>query len=100
MARAHHRTAANNGPDAIDWFEAAQDAEQEFLCEIRLVCRGNGAQEGMLQVRAIRYVGGQALLLAVEALPFPNTKFQSFWPSAFLLLHRVVKTLAAAAYAE
>jgi len=99
MSRAHHRNGSPSGPDALDWYEAAHAIEQEFLCNVALTCVPGHAGQHSLTVRAWREVNGAKMGLAVEQIPFPNTKLQSFWPSAYLLLHRVSETLHNAAYA-
>ena len=99
MSRAHIKTASNHGPDALDWYEAAKAVEDEFSCNVALTCVPGHAGVHTLVVRAWREVNHVRLGLAVEQIPFPNTKFQSFWPSAYLLLHRVSETLHNAEYA-
>lgn len=100
MPRAHHRTAAMNGPDALDWFDAADALEEEFGCEVRLVCKALNPAEGLITVRAIRVINDVSVLLSSESVPYPNVKLQGFWPSAFLMLHRVRVAVANQAYAS
>lgn len=99
MPRAHHRTAAPSGPDALDWFDAARAVEDEFDCTVVLRCHTSRPDGGQLEVMAYRFDGAARLGLSKHALPFPNTRFQGFWPSAYLLLHRVSEDLHNAAYA-
>lgn len=98
MARAHHRTASTSGPDALDWYDAAKAVEDEFLCNVALTCVPGHAGVHNIVCRAWREINGVRMGLAMEQIPFPNTKMQSFWGSSYLLLHRVSETLHNAAY--
>lgn len=98
MARGHHRTSTPHGPDALDWLEGAHDIAVEFNCHVWLEFHHVGDRRGSLVVVAAPPDAPVGLEMAVVAIPHPNTKFQSFWPSAFLLLHRLRRDLETKAY--
>jgi len=99
MARGHHRTAAVNGPDALDWFEAARDLEDEFGCSVVLtVAPAALPRQGRVVVSAL-VEGTKDIEMAVEGTHYPNSRMAGFWPTAYLVLHKLRVTLANRAYA-
>jgi len=86
------------GPDALDWLSSAHELGVEFSCHVWLELHTDGAGKGNIVCVASPPEAPVGMEWAVVTLPHPNTKFQSFWPSCYLLLHRLRRELEDKAY--